>query len=86
MKLLKRTLIFVALLISCLLTYAGGSIIGAPPRMTKFVMAESYIMTIGEGQLAYGIALLRILFIVILIFTLLFFKLRILWVYTETED
>ena len=64
----------------------GGGILGSSPRETRFVMAESYLRIISEGQLAYGIALLWILFIVILIFTLLFFKLRIFWVYTETED
>jgi multiple sugar transport system permease protein len=62
------------------------AIASAPPRETRFVMAEAYLIIIGDGNWGYGIALLWILFLTILMITILLYKLRVFWVYAETED
>ena len=51
-----------------------------------FVMAKAYIDIIGNGRWGYGHALLWLLFVVILLLTLMFYRLRVFWVYSEIED
>jgi multiple sugar transport system permease protein len=66
---------------------AGGQVIaGFTPKETMFVMAKAYIDIVGYGRWGYGHALLWLLFLLILLLTLVFYRFRRLWVYSETDD
>jgi len=66
---------------------AGGQVIaGFTPKETMFVMAKAYIDIIGYGRWGYGHALLWLLFVLILLLTLVLYRLRFFWVYTEIDD
>jgi len=55
-----------------------------PPRETFFVMSQGYYTVVTQNRFAYGIAMLWLLFLFVLIFSILFIRFGGFWVYTET--
>lgn len=66
---------------------AGGTFIGAtPPMNNRLFVNNAFIHIFSYNRFGYGTALLWVLFLVVLVFTLLIFKSSSYWVYYEVEQ
>lgn len=65
----------------------GGTFIGAvPPMNNRLFVNHAFIQIFSYNRFGYGTALLWVLFMVVLFFTLMLFKSGSYWVYYEVEQ
>lgn len=65
----------------------GGTFIGAvPPMNNRLLVNHAFVQIFSYNRFGYGTALLWVLFLVVLVFTLIVFKSGSYWVYYEVEQ